>query len=965
MRTAYQTPTPGRAWIWAPLLSLILLTASATVAPAAVKDENLLGRYETASPVNGSDKGTLTRRAGGKLRWTQDDSTRWDVTPDIPNGVLTGSPNINLQFYGTVGNSAVEALLVNGKTYFRKFTINSTWATTATANHLIDGPYIIWWDLSQNFSTHATNVLANLKEVRNRCWAYGMWDTPTNRSGYYQNVYLTSVGDTLSWPTGINGIRTDDNGFPYFSTPGSYDSSQNHYHEGFHLFQYSGNSPGILQTSTGNVWFVEASANWFARLEFFEGLTTVSAIWSNPQLPMWRSWNANNAEPWEPQNWNREVQQYARESFLYYLTEFKGVSRDTIAGSFYAGTSLLPQEYLSSQIGAANFRQYFTEWTAHNAAYFDYFSRAQWNESLNELNNVGDPNDINPYIATYTDAGTGGAWVSPPSNLTPRSWGYNLYRIINSATVNYTFTLDGGATGTEGAASRFSGTVVVLDAAGNQFHSLTMTTNTAGSVTVAVPASASEVFLVVNAIPDQFNGNQNYPYQVKIDRELPPDTTLPSPNPMSFAVAPAPVSVNGDPLSTLTAGTLAGNNPATGAPWQPGDSYRLAIVTSATTQATSPDISTYNAFVQGLADAAGLGAATWKVIGSTATVDARDNTGTNPGTDGTGVAVYLMDGSTLFASGNSDLWDGANVALNLDENGNVLNADRIFTGSAVNGIQAASSDQVLGGTSGNVQTGRSDTAGGNWMTDFNMVATAPQRVFALSDPITVSVAGDPETQITMIATTATDDSGVEYYFAETSGKPGGSDSGWQDSPVYTDSGLQPGTTYTYTVKVQDKSPNHNATAASAGASATTAGSAGFSGWVLGPFPSGLPLSDTNPLLDYDGGGLPTSIEWVLGGDPTDGSDDLIVAPTFDNHSDVDYFIYSYRLSNEASTDPNTTVLVEYGSDLVGWTGASDDGSDIIETSTPGTEFSTVEVKLKRTLAIGGRLFARLGVALTP
>jgi autotransporter-associated beta strand protein len=82
---------------------------------------------------------------------------------------------------------------------------------------------------------------------------------------------------------------------------------------------------------------------------------------------------------------------------------------------------------------------------------------------------------------------------------------------------------------------------------------------------------------------------------------------------------------------------------------------------------------------------------------------------------------------------------------------------------------------------------------------------------------------DPQTQITMTATTATDLSGVEYFFDETSGTLGGTDSGWQDSPTYTDSGLFPGTQYSYSVTARDKSVNQNTTTASAPTSATTSG----------------------------------------------------------------------------------------------------------------------------------------------
>jgi hypothetical protein len=74
--------------------------------------------------------------------------------------------------------------------------------------------------------------------------------------------------------------------------------------------------------------------------------------------------------------------------------------------------------------------------------------------------------------------------------------------------------------------------------------------------------------------------------------------------------------------------------------------------------------------------------------------------------------------------------------------------------------------------------------------------------------------------ISMTATTGTDPSGpVEYYFDETSGNPGGTDSGWQTSPSYTDSGLDSDTQYTYTVQMRDAIGNTGT--ASAPANATT------------------------------------------------------------------------------------------------------------------------------------------------
>ena len=91
------------------------------------------------------------------------------------------------------------------------------------------------------------------------------------------------------------------------------------------------------------------------------------------------------------------------------------------------------------------------------------------------------------------------------------------------------------------------------------------------------------------------------------------------------------------------------------------------------------------------------------------------------------------------------------------------------------------------------------------------------------DPMTwASVpAADNASAISMTATTATDPSGVSYYFDETTGNPGGTDSGWQASESYTDSGLNASTQYCYEVKARDNSANQNETAASSNQCATT------------------------------------------------------------------------------------------------------------------------------------------------
>jgi len=219
---------------------------------------------------------------------------------------------------------------------------------------------------------------------------------------------------------------------------------------------------------------------------------------------------------------------------------------------------------------------------------------------------------------------------------------------------------------------------------------------------------------------------------------------------MAIVAGPAQAGTLEGELGILTPGTLAGNNPATGAPWAVGDTYRFAFFTSAKTTAESADIATYNTWVQGLANATtayDIGAddgATWKAIGSTATVDARDNTSTNPTVE-TGHAIFLLDGSTLIASDYADLWDGEiqNI-IDLTEQGTV-SAHWPFTGTYTDGTSVTgkpTSFSPLGGGSDINQGNSSNVTQWIWRTWTSAPVTQELQMYALSDPLVIL--SDPE-----------------------------------------------------------------------------------------------------------------------------------------------------------------------------------------------------------------------------
>ncbi|BCX48828.1 hypothetical protein HAHE_27360 [Haloferula helveola] len=150
------------------------------------------------------------------------------------------------------------------------------------------------------------------------------------------------------------------------------------------------------------------------------------------------------------------------------------------------------------------------------------------------------------------------------------------------------------------------------------------------------------------------------------------------------------------------------------------------------------------------------------------------------------------------------------------------------------------------------------------------------------------------------------------------------------------------------------------------------------GTPYGDFVSPLdPLTDGAPELDPDGDGVPIGIEWVVGGSADDSaSPDTDKLPTgglvnADPDGDLtssDYLLFTYRRTTAAGTDANTTIEVNYGTDLSGWTTAADgvDGIVIFDTQNGfGAGVDQVDVYIPVSLAVDGRLFAYLDVQVAP
>ena len=170
----------------------------------------------------------------------------------------------------------------------------------------------------------------------------------------------------------------------------------------------------------------------------------------------------------------------------------------------------------------------------------------------------------------------------------------------------------------------------------------------------------------------------------------------------------------------------------------PGDTYRVLLTTPDRSDATSTDIADYNAFVQAqAANNPALAAlnTNWTAVCSTATVDARDNTNTNPTPAGpTGLPIYRTDGLRL-ADDYDHLWSTVSTPLYGTPSGATGGRpfEGCWTGTSIVGI----ANRELGGTA-RPWIANHWIADERWITGFTAYPnTTPLRFYAMSDVLTV------------------------------------------------------------------------------------------------------------------------------------------------------------------------------------------------------------------------------------
>ena len=183
-----------------------------------------------------------------------------------------------------------------------------------------------------------------------------------------------------------------------------------------------------------------------------------------------------------------------------------------------------------------------------------------------------------------------------------------------------------------------------------------------------------------------------------------------------------------------------------------GDQFRLIFLSSETRTAEATDIATYNTWVQGLAANGHADiqdhSSTFRVVGSTAAVDARDNTSTTYTSSDKGVAIYWLNGDKAaddYEDFYDETWD--QEATMWTEAGTSISAPaNVWTGSFNDGTEYlfGSTSRALGASPVRAGNPDSNVANDGPISGNNVANTDLLPLYALSGVFQVGAIEVPD-----------------------------------------------------------------------------------------------------------------------------------------------------------------------------------------------------------------------------
>ena len=197
---------------------------------------------------------------------------------------------------------------------------------------------------------------------------------------------------------------------------------------------------------------------------------------------------------------------------------------------------------------------------------------------------------------------------------------------------------------------------------------------------------------------------------------------------------------------------------------QEGDQFRLLFISSAHRNASPSDIATYNTWVQDLAANGHTDiqdySSSFRAVGSTEDMDARDNTGTTYTSSDKGVAIYWLGGNKVaddYEDFYDEDWDEEAAMKN--ESGTAESGVSAWTGSDHDGtemLQGTPETSRALGNSGNhwVRFGKTNSDSHSPLSGATANRTGNKRIYGLSGVFEVVVGNNPATGELTISGTA-------------------------------------------------------------------------------------------------------------------------------------------------------------------------------------------------------------------
>ena len=223
------------------------------------------------------------------------------------------------------------------------------------------------------------------------------------------------------------------------------------------------------------------------------------------------------------------------------------------------------------------------------------------------------------------------------------------------------------------------------------------------------------------------------------------------------ATVPIRMRINGD-AATATTSTIT----EVPADWslvpsglQEGDQFRLLFISSAHRNASPSEIATYNTWIQARAANGHTDiqdySSSFRAVGSTEDMDARDNTGTTYTSSDKGVAIYWLNGNKVaddYEDFYDEDWD--EEASMKNESGTAESGVSAWTGSDHDGTESFNNNDNTSRALGNsnnawVRFGRTDSANHGPLSGATAARNNNRRIYGLSSVFEVVAGNNPAT----------------------------------------------------------------------------------------------------------------------------------------------------------------------------------------------------------------------------